>query len=79
MWNLGQKVKYVARCSFASKLAFQLICSQSTNLCIRGDPIAHAFLWEWEITKIPDGQYKGYVSHVCDSTVNVTLEVISQS
>lgn len=79
MWNLGQKVKCVAGCSFSSELAFQLIFLQSTNLCIRGDPIAHAFLWEWEITKIPDGRDKGYVSHVCDSTVNIAFEVISQS
>lgn len=74
MWGLGQKVKCAVGLLIC--LDFQLICSQS-NLCIRGDPIAHAFIWEWEITKVPDGPQGGYVSHVCVSTVDIALEVLA--
>lgn len=47
---------------------YQLIDSQ-VNLCIRDDPIQHAFFWEWEITEVPDGKDGGFISHVSISTI----------
>ncbi|KAG6364799.1 hypothetical protein INS49_006403 [Diaporthe citri] len=36
------------------------------NLCIRDQPIKHAFMWKWEITEVPDGKDEGFISHdVC--------------
>ncbi|KKY38833.1 hypothetical protein UCDDA912_g01094 [Diaporthe ampelina] len=41
---------------------------EKSNRCIRDDPIKHAFMWKWEITKVPDGKDKGYVSHTHNHT-----------
>ncbi|KAK2604795.1 hypothetical protein N8I77_007695 [Diaporthe amygdali] len=38
--------------------------NHSGNRCIRGDPINHAFIWKWQVTKIPEGKTCGYASHL---------------
>lgn len=65
-WALGVTVKNAAgRCLSWN---FQLIYSKG-NLCVRDDPIKHAFKWKWKITEIPDGKDVGYISHVSVPTL----------
>ncbi|POS73527.1 hypothetical protein DHEL01_v208082 [Diaporthe helianthi] len=49
------------------------------NLCVRYDPIQHAFKVKWVIAKVPDGQTEGFVSHdVCICFLDQVLNLCAK-